>query len=309
LRILELALSAASIVLLARYRSYLATALVGIGISTIAVGAGLSPYGDRLGMAEIGEESLGNPISLGLPAALILILAVAYKGHWLLTETRPVARMALSMGVAATLLLSTSRGSWLVCIIGLLVLFAGSRRRGSIVLGLAPIAIGGMLALASGRGTFVLDYLDKAISPDRSMAQRTTGRYRQWEAMPQILERSPLVGFGPGSGLETNQRFTGSRKAWHSLYLQVAVETGVIGIVLLVLLLGSLWWKAVRHWKTTHDVIPLVATFCFMTIAVSVSGMDAISGVFLGIAFLGRDLRNLYRVREVVFQRPAPATA
>jgi len=75
-----------------------------------------------------------------------------------------------------------------------------------------------------------------------------------------------------------------------------------------VLLLGTLWWKGVKHWKTTHDVVPLVGTVCFMTIAVSVSGMDAISGVFLGIAFLGRDLRNFYLVREVVFRRPAPAT-
>ena len=120
-RTLELALTAASIVLLGRYRSYLATALVGIGLSTLAVAAGLSPYGDRLGMAEIGEDSLGNPISLGLPAALILLLLLAHNGRWLLAGNR-VWRTALMMGVAAALLLSTSRGSWLVAAVGMLVI-------------------------------------------------------------------------------------------------------------------------------------------------------------------------------------------
>lgn len=304
LRILELAFSAGSILLLGKYRSYLATALVGIGISAIAVGAGLSPYGDRLGMAEIGEASLGNPITLGLPAALILILSVAYKGRWLLADSRPVLRMALSMGVAATLLLSTSRGSWLVALVGFTILFIGARRRGSILLSLAPIAIAGMLALASGRGAFVTEYFERAVEPGRTMAQRTTGRARQWAALPMIFAGSPVWGYGPGSGEATNIRFTGIHKAWHSLYLQVAVEAGMIGLVLLVLLLAVLWWRGLRHWKMTRDLVPLIATLCFMTIVVSVSGLDAISGVYLGIAFLGCDLRNHFVLRQVAV--PAP---
>lgn len=108
--------------------------------------------------------------------------------------------------------------------------------------------------------------------------------------------------------MEVNHLFTGSRKAWHSLYLQAAVETGIIGLLLLALLLGSLWWKGVRYWKATRDIVPLAATLCFMAVAVSVSGMDAISGVFLGIGFVAQDLRNFYVIREVVFH-PRAATA
>src|SRR5574340_478661 len=156
LRMLDLALAAASVLLLGRYRSYLSTALVGMALCTVAVGAGLSPYGDRLGMAEIGERSLGNPILIGLPAALALMMAIAHKGHWLLTESRPALRIALSMGVAGVLLLSTSRGSWLVAVVGLGALFVGSRKRGNIVLALAPIVLAGAVALASGRGAFVV---------------------------------------------------------------------------------------------------------------------------------------------------------
>src|SRR5664280_197658 len=48
-RMIELTFTAANVYLLASRRSYLASALVGLAISTFAVAGGLLPYGDRLG--------------------------------------------------------------------------------------------------------------------------------------------------------------------------------------------------------------------------------------------------------------------
>jgi O-antigen ligase len=301
MRMLELGFSAAAIFLLGSYRSYLATALAGIGLTAVAVGAGLSPYGHRLGMADIGDRSMGNPISLGLPAALVLLMGLAHGGRWLLAEARPVFRSVLMMAVAVCLLLSTSRGSWLVTVIGFLVIFASTRqRRLSILLSLVPLVIVGGLVLASGRGEYIRMYLGRAIDPGQSMAERTTGRSKQWVALPEILAGSPVWGHGPGAGMETNIRYTGIHKAFHSLYLQVAVELGGIGIVLLTMLLGSLVARGVRHRRMTGDAVPLMGITCFMTIVVSVSGIDAISGVFLGLGFLAQDFTGMYVMRETV---------
>ena len=228
-RAIELALTAASIVLLGRYRSYLATALLGIALSTLGVAIGLSPYGDRLGMAEIGEESLGNPISFGLPAALVLVLLMAHNGRWLLAERRLLWRTLLMMAMAGCLLLSTSRGSWLVAAAGVLAIVFLTRGAALQAWSLIALAAAGVLVLASARGAFVSEYFERAVSSDRTLAQRTTGRWTQWTAAPRVVADSPLWGQGPGSGVDANIRFTGSPKAWHSLYLQIAVETGLIG--------------------------------------------------------------------------------
>lgn len=298
-RVLELAMSAAGVYLLGSYRSYLATALVGIGLSTAAVGLALAPYGDRLGMAHFGESSMGNPITLGLPAALVVLLAVARGGEWLLAGNRPVLRTALLAAAGVCLLLSTSRGSWLVALAGLGVVFVAARgRRLALAASLLPLAVVALLVMSSSRGESIGQYFLRAFAPGRTLAQRTTGRYNQWVAMPRIVAESPVWGHGPGSGVDTNARFTGSRKAWHSLYLQMLVETGAIGFLLLLLLFGGLLAGGMRHLRVTGDPIPLCGALCFMTIAISVSGLDAISGVFLGLGFLGSRFSGMWMVRE-----------
>lgn len=307
-RVLELAMSATGVYLLGGYRSYLATALVGIGMSTAAVGLALAPYGDRLGMADFGESSMGNPVTLGLPAALVLLLAIAQGGRWLLASNRPMLRAALLMAAGACLLLSTSRGSWVVALAGFLAVFAAARgRRLAMLAWLLPLAAAGLVVMSTSRGEAIGQYFLRAFAPGRTLSQRTTGRYDQWVAMPRIVADSPVWGHGPGSGVRTNARFTGSMKAWHSLYLQLLVETGAIGFVLLLLLFGGLLAGGMRHLRLTGDPVPLAGTLCFMTIAISVSGMDAISGVFLGLGFLSRQLAGIWMMREVVLTRTVEA--
>jgi len=56
------------------------------------------------------------------------------------------------------------------------------------------------------------------------------------------------MGFGPGSGKAVSLRYTSLGKPWHSLYLQVGVELGLIG-------LGALAWLA------GHAALARVAAF------------------------------------------------
>ena len=69
--------------------------------------------------------------------------------------------------------------------------------------------------------------------------------------------------------------------------------------LLLLLLFGGLLAGGMRHLRVTGDPIPLCGALCFMTIAISVSGLDAISGVFLGLGFLGSRFSGMWMVREV----------
>jgi O-antigen ligase len=115
--------------------------------------------------------------------------------------------------------------------------------------------------------------------------------------MPAVLHESLLWGYGPGLGYEVSRRFTKEGKPWHSLYLLVGAETGVPGMMALLVLLGMLAVRGVRHLRASGEIVPLMALLSFAFIGVSVSGIDAISGVFLGYAFGGGDFTGFRRVR------------
>jgi O-antigen ligase len=304
IRAIELSLSAVNIYLLAQSRRMLATALSAIFLSVLAIAVALLPFGGRLGQVSVGDLSMGNPISLGLPAALILLLGVVDRGRWLLLPMPNARGWAVIAAAASILALSTSRGSWLVAMAGFCALFLWSPRSRGVLAGLtAVLAAIVLLLLQTERGETVLRYMDKALSSERSAAQRTSGRSEQWEALPQMIADSPLIGFGPGSQRAVALRYTGIGRTMHSLYLQVIAETGLFGFGVLAAIVAAVVARAVRHRRVTGEAGPLVMIVCFVTIGVTVSAFDAISGVYLGLALSGP------RTRFFVLAKAAPAAA
>ena len=297
LRILELVLSASALVLLAQHREQLATALCGILMSAAAIGTGLWDVGDRLGMTSVNDVRLGNPIAFGTPLALLLLLANADGGGWLLLKGRPRMRMLISGVVGMLLLLSTSRTSWLVAATGMLAVLLFNRyHRGWAVASLGLLVIAATIVLQTNRGTFLTVWYNRTFAPGRTLAQRTSGRSDQWSMFSEVMKDVPLWGFGPGSGRDVHARYSalkpraklraGSRLEWHSLYQQLAVETGVIGTAALLLLLIHMVKGNYRWWHGDGVITPLLGTIGFMLIAATVSVMDGASGLFLGFALL-----------------------
>lgn len=298
IRVLELALAAANIYLLGRHRSYLATAIVGLAISAFSVAVGLLPYGDRLGTGKVEDISIGNPIALGLSATLVFLFSVVDRGQWLLGERRIVGQTLLALLAAICLALSTSRGSWLVTLVGLTVILLLNSQSRKLLFGVLLLAVVAVaVLLQTSRGTAIKHYFDNT-SSENSLEKRTTGRADQWESFPRVLGDSPIWGFGPGSGKAISLRYTKEGKPWHALYLFVGTETGLIGLLGLAFFLGTLMQRGFAHWQFCGELAPLLALLCFMIIGVSVSGIDAISGLFLGFAFLGTDSQNI-RLRRV----------
>ncbi len=297
LRTIEMLLGATAIVLLARERQLLATAMIGVMLTMFGMGAALFPYGTRLGMAYVDGVALGNPISFGLPLTLLLFLLTADGARWIRMEERPIVRITLTGVVAVLLLLSTSRGSWLVAATGITLIFLmnrGHRGASLAVLGMVAIATG--IALQTDRGVFLLEAVDRTFSDDRSLRNRTSGRLDQWILFPQVMQEAPVWGFGPGSGAVIYARYSavnpnvafnpGAEIAWHSLYQHVAVETGLVGTAVLVVLFGSMLRRNLLALRGGGDVVPLLGTAGFLLIALTVSGMDAASGLFLGFGLL-----------------------
>ena len=316
LRALELALGAINVYLLARHRSYLATALMSMLFSITAFGIAIAPYVNassfRLGTGKIDGERLGNPISFGLPAALILLLTVTDDGRWLLARKRPWLRASAAIICTILLLLSTSRGSWLVVITGAAVLFWWDpRRRFGILAACGAILVIGIILTSWGRGDTLSHYLDKTFSADQTWTKRTTGRNVMWAAIPHLLEDSPVWGFGPGSGLRTARIYYNENLIWHSLYLQIAAETGLAGLSLVVFLMAIATYQCYVRYRMTAELAPLVGMIGFWCVGVSVPGLDAAAACFLGFGLIGTDYAHLYRVRhappQAALQAQAPA--
>lgn len=299
IRLVEYLLSSTAVYLLANRRSWLATALVGVGISTTALAVGLLPYGDRLGAADIDSMHVGNPILMGVPSAMILLLALADNGRILLLENYPFGRIALALLSAEWLVLSGSRGSWAIILFGFFILLSFGKLGRKAILGfVVVIALATSMVLLSNRGEKIQAIFNKTVDSDRTLKTRTSFRSVQWAAMPEVFVKSPIWGWGPGSGKQVAFEHTGRHLAWHSLYLQVLGETGLIGIVSLFWIMGSLIRRSFIHLRKWGEVTPLIGVVAFMTLGISVSGFDALSGIFLGLAFMARESSPRMASRE-----------
>jgi O-antigen ligase len=298
---LEWSFSAAVVFLLSQRRSFLSTALLGVGISVMAAGLALLPYvsyGDRLGMGVVEGHRIGNPILLGFPAALLWLLCIAEQGRWLLLHRHPVWRMSLGFVSGSFLVFSTSRGSWLVAIVGTFVLVLIDRRARATMF---ASCLGLILITTALRDTASVKsadhYLMKVISPDTSMATKTSGRIEQWEAFPSVLWHSPIWGLGPGSGHSVSNSYAPKRIQWHSLYLKIGADLGIVGLALLSALLVGLLRRNLERLRTYHEVAPLLGTLCFMVLGLSVSGFDSLGGMSLGLGFAAVDGSKLFLYR------------
>lgn len=295
LRIMDLTAIACVICLLGEEPRVLGAALTGLAMSTILIAFALAPYGERLGIARLGNFEIGNPIEMGLESGLIFLLSVAEGGRWIYTGGVKWVRLTIWCGSLLCLLLSTSRGSWLTVAFALSVLYISvQKERKRIVQYLALAGIVAFLLITSGHGTTVVKFFNKATSSDRTLSQKTTLRSDQWFTTGRILEASPVFGAGPGQGYNANVEYGGQHFIFHSLYLQIAAETGAAGLSLLFLFLARTIGYARRHLGATGEVVPLIGGVSFMVIGLSVSGFDPLSGIYLGLAALAGRRRRVH---------------
>lgn len=323
LRLFDLALMVIVVLVIGRSREMFGATLLGLVISGWAVGTAMLQHldadsGSRLGSMMVEGHMLGNPVSLGTPLALCFLGLMLDRGRWFNLQDRPLFRILLAVPTFALLALTTSRAAWLVTAGGLLVaLLFDSRARGRILLliGLGVLILQVVLFTPYGEG--LREGLDRTFSGEKSATSRTSGRSDQWVVSYYALTNSAsslLSGYGPGLGPRVYAKYSreargityavGGEAQLHALYMQVAVETGLIGFVPFVVWLGIGLFKNYRWMLKHRSIFPFVCFLGYMIIIATVSGNDSVSGTFLGIGFLAT---MHARIPKAILRRRAAA--
>jgi O-antigen ligase len=261
----------------------------------------------------INSNHLATYTAVG--ALVALGLALAHIGRPGERMTRSELRLAildtgfalpriLVTGAAALLSLagvvvSGSRGGWIACVAGLLVLVLGvSRARwGAAILGLAIVGgLGaGLVSWASFGGQATISP-SVSQTKDSSSAERLDG----WARTIQIAVDHPVTGTGLGT-FRWAYAFYQRRGEWsiwqqaHNDYIQVLAEGGAVGALLLLAAAVLLARRVVRpalrggthgpRWTTIAVVAALtaLAVHAAFEFGLQMPAIAALAGVLLGV--------------------------
>jgi hypothetical protein len=172
---------------------------------------------------------------------LMLALAVCVV-QW--ASPRPVLPkwqlVGLALPIAAGVLLSLSRASWLGLSAGLLLVGA-TRYRRILVLG----AVAGLALLATPTGQ---DVVERFVTGFSTADRATAFRVGEYANALTLLQRYPFLGIGFGQSPDIDVTAGVS-----SVYLLVAEQTGLLGLLAYVVALVSAWRIGARGFLATGD--------------------------------------------------------
>lgn len=218
-----------------------------------------NPYGGYLGLT--------LPVALGLAVVAALGLG-RWSRHWR-WFTLAVAGICAALMLAA-LIMSWSRGAWLglgAAVVGMVVALVVKSGRGA-VLGVVLVALVAYALLAGGLAHIppslvqrFSDFIPYMGVSDVRGAEVTDAnfavleRLAHWQAAWQMWTDHPWLGVGIGNYEPVYPRYALSQ--WplplghaHNYYLNIAAETGIVGLGAYLLLWGTALlqaWRAVRR--------------------------------------------------------------
>lgn len=189
-----------------------------------AVGDEFYEGGTRFVAEAFDPNDMGVTLAIGIPMAAYLALAGRWRGRYVALGYVPLAWSAIA--------LSGSRGATiaaLVAVSGLLAWLA-LRRRAALALALVLLAAGVALTWS----IVPWDTWSRIFTVREQLAAGGTfgERVGIWRAGLGLFARHPVVGTGLGGFPDAIVPFLGVRVVAHSTFLSVAVELGVIGLVL-----------------------------------------------------------------------------
>ena len=217
-----------------RIRGLLAAFVAGAAIAslnTLFVYRTHEASATRFAAVGFDPNDLAATLALALPMAWYL--SVTYR-HPVLRWT---ARLYLPLAFIA-IGLTGSRGGVLAAFTGLLIIPALTTR-------LSPgrIAMAGITLLASA--ALALAYVPEAtlqrIGSTRAEVEEGTmnGRLRIWKAGVEALIQEPLIGHGTGGFDRAVRPILRYGQVAHNTFLQVAVEQGILGFLLWLMMYGA----------------------------------------------------------------------
>jgi len=215
------------------------------------------------------HTSYGAIIAFLLPFG---VTAVAMPGY---SRTRRGVALFLLALLIAGILFSYTRAAW-VGVVAALGVFIVMRMRipawaiGLVVLAAGTVAIANMdritIALERNR-TESNDDLAKHVSSISNIRSDASNleRINRWNSALRMFEEKPITGWGPGTYMFQYAPFQAARDRTiistnfglngnsHSEYLGPLAEQGLPGMLLVLIVIGSITWTAVRLWSKLPD--------------------------------------------------------
>jgi O-antigen ligase len=217
---------------------------ISVILQRLGIGLNLAmPSGRMTGLTEHVND-LGGLSAIALAPALALVYTSRHK----------FAALAGLLGIVAGLVLSGSIGAGLAAVCALAVCLASRQLARAVLAGLALSAVVAVVAVAStGFGSTQFARLPEAIDPAAPYGQNTfLTRLDTFEAAWKRIKEDPIVGAGLDNASITvySDRHGGHSDQVHNLFLGRWFESGIFGLLGIVLVVGSMFtmaWRAVIH--------------------------------------------------------------
>jgi O-antigen ligase len=227
-----------------------ATVIAGTGVAVLALAT-------KFSFLDQGKNGLGDMIASTLQVTVILFLATAdnnrQRRFWL------IAAMSV---LTVALVLSLSRGSWLGCLCGLLMIFALRREFKKflmLILVLAPIIAICWFSLPQD-----LQEYSTGFSKDN---YTINARYESVDLAQRYFVKSPI--YGTGVGLRKEYDAT-------NIALMVLAETGVLGLFTFLLIHAAFFrmvWVTQKRLSVSDPIHPLLCVGAALVLARLMHGM------------------------------------
>lgn len=212
-------------------------------------------------------STLGNPVFLGAFLVMSMLVTLGFTvGQWSKVGWSMRLFLSFALAVMAVCLIFTySRGSWVGCLIGviLFVILAGKKiisvGRSKVVLFLLVLIMAAVFAGVIFKVPLVMERVT-------SMAKfGGTARTRliMWEATVNMIATRPFLGYGPDTLSLVYPKYIpaefrllepGARvdKA-HNEFLQVAATIGLMGLAVYLWLMLSFFWASFKALRKIED--------------------------------------------------------
>jgi O-antigen ligase len=253
---------------------------------------GYAPFGRAVWSYIYGNANdLAALMLLGMGTATALFVSEAHK-------TIRMAAVAASMLFGGIILMTQSRGALVALAVFALLTVQGQKRKlraflllavcGSVVIAVAPSGI-----WERAKGMVFLSNLENLAQVDEEGSAEQ--RYEIWKVAVAIIADHPVRGTGLGTYPEMHFIYAlagesvtarGTRDT-HSTYLNVAAETGAVGLAIFVLMIGAVFVGVERGRRRLRHVSGAEAgRLWFLQLGLGAYLVAGIWGSFPHLAFL-----------------------
>jgi O-antigen ligase len=210
----------------------------GVTAAQARAAQGLTSWNEARYTAGFNENDLGLLLALSIPMSLYLLVR---------RQRRSVALLCWAqIAVAVTaILLTGSRGGLVSLLVALTMLPLALSGMSGLERGLSIAAV--IAALAGGIYILPAETWERLMSIRTALFEGTlTHRTSIWAAGVEVFRQHPFLGVGAGAFGPSVLSLLDIPYVAHNSFLSVAVELGVIGAVIGVVLLASFYGAALR---------------------------------------------------------------